>query len=95
MNFRDSGVLCLGVLAAGMVFLPGRGFMGPALWFGPPHLALMLPMAALIFCVVFFGTLYVWKMLTGDSLQKPLPALLALALAIRLTVDCARVLMWR
>jgi hypothetical protein len=69
--------------------------MGPALWFGAPHLALLLPLAALIFCVLFFGTLKFWKMLTGDSLQKPLPAVLALALAVRLTVDCARMLMWR
>jgi len=95
MNFRDPGIIVLGVAAAGIVFLPGRGFMGPALWFGPPHLAMMLPMAAIIFCVVYFGTLQIWKMLTGDPLQKPLPALLALALAVRLTVDCARMLMWR
>jgi hypothetical protein len=52
-------------------------------------------MAMLIFLVVFFGTLKFWKMLTGDALQKPLPALLALVLAIRLTVDCARMMMWR
>jgi hypothetical protein len=95
MNFRDPALLGLGALGAGIVFLPGRGLMGPALWFGAPHLALLLPLAALIFCVLFFGTLKFWKMLTGDSLQKPLPAVLALALAIRLTVDCARMLMWR
>lgn len=59
------------------------------------HWALMLAMAAVIFSVVYFGTLQVWKMLTGDSLKKPLPAILALVLAIRLTVDCARMLMWR
>jgi hypothetical protein len=95
MNFQNPAILVLGALAAGIVFLPGRGLMGPALWLGSPHLALLIPMAALIFCVLFFGTLKFWKMLTGDSLQKPLPALLALALAMRLTVDCARMLMWR
>jgi hypothetical protein len=30
----------------------------------------------------------------GDRLEKPLPAILALFPAIRLTVDCARMLMW-
>jgi hypothetical protein len=32
--------------------------------------------------------------MTGESLQKPLPAILALFLLVRLTVDCARMLMW-
>jgi hypothetical protein len=95
MNFRDPALLGLGAVGAAIVFLPGRGLMGPALWFGPPHAAWLVPMAMLIFLVVFFGTLKFWKMLTGDALQKPLPALLALVLAIRLTVDCARMMMWR
>jgi hypothetical protein len=45
--------------------------------------------------VVYFGTLKFWELLTGDRLRKPLPAILALGLGIRLTVDCARMMMWR
>jgi hypothetical protein len=55
---------------------------------------MLIPMAAVIFCAVYFGTLKFWELLTGDRLAKPLPAILALVLAIRLTVDCARMLMW-
>jgi len=51
-------------------------------------------MAAVIFCVVYFGTLKFWELLTGSRLQKPFPAILALWLGIRLSVDCARMLMW-
>jgi hypothetical protein len=59
------------------------------------HLMTLLALAFVIFCVVYFGTLKFWELLTGDRLQKPLPAVLALFLAVRLTVDCARMLMWR
>jgi hypothetical protein len=95
MDLRDPGVVALGAVGVGMLLLPGRGLLAPVLWFGPPHIGLLIPMALVIFGVVYFGTLQFWKMLTGDSLQKPLPALLALFLAVRLTVDCARTLMWR
>lgn len=95
MNFRDPGLLGLGALGAGVIFLPGRGLMFPAMWFGTPQVTWLLPMAIVIFCVVFFGTLRFWKLLTGDSLQKPLPSILALFLFIRLSVDCARLMMWR
>jgi hypothetical protein len=95
MNLRDPAVLGVGAIGAGALFVPGPGLMTPVLWFGHPHLTWVLPMAAVIFCVVFFGTLQFWKMLTGDALQKPLPAILALFLAIRLSVDCARMLMWQ
>jgi len=33
--------------------------------------------------------------LTGESLGKPFPAILAVFLVVRLTVDCAHILMWR
>lgn len=95
MDLRDPGVLGLGGVGVGMLLLPGRGLMAPVLWFGPPHVALLIPMALVIFCAVYFGTLQFWKMLSGDPLQKPLPALLAIFLVVRLTVDCARSLMWR
>lgn len=36
-----------------------------------------------------------WKLASGEALQHPLPALLAIFLAVRLSVDCARMLMWR
>jgi len=32
---------------------------------------------------------------TGEALGKPFPAILALFLFIRLTVDCASIMMWR
>ncbi len=95
MNFRDPEVVGLGVLGAGLIFLPGRGLMWPALWFGAPHVSLMISMAVGIFLVVYFGVLQFWKLASGDPLQPPLPALLALFLAVRLSVDCARMLMWR
>jgi hypothetical protein len=95
MNFRDPSLLVGGAVGAAIVFLPGRGFMGPAIWFGTPRMGLLIPMALVIFFAVFFGTLKFWKMLTGESLQKPIPGILALALAVRLTVDCARMMMWR
>ncbi len=53
-----------------------------------------IAMAALVFCVVYFGTLKFWQLITGDHLQKPFPQILALWLGIRLTVDCARMLRW-
>jgi hypothetical protein len=55
----------------------------------------MISMAVGIFLVVYFGVLQFWKLASGDPLQPPLPALLALFLAVRLSVDCARMLMWR
>jgi hypothetical protein len=55
----------------------------------------MISMAIVIFLVVYFGVLKFWKLASGEALQHPLPALLALFLAVRLSVDCARMLMWR
>jgi hypothetical protein len=55
---------------------------------------MLIAMAVVVFCVVYFGTLKFWQLLTGDRLQKPLPALLGLWLGIRLTVDCARIMRW-
>jgi hypothetical protein len=95
MNFRDPAIIVPGAVGAGILFLPGRGLMMPALLLGRPHLGLIIPMALVVFCVVYFGVLAFWKLLTGESLGKPFPAILALFLAIRLTVDCARILMWR
>ncbi len=68
--------------------------MWPARWFGAPRVSLMIAMAIVIFLVVYFGVLKFWKLASGDPLQPPLPALLALFLAVRLSVDCARMLMW-
>jgi len=59
------------------------------------HLFIMLALFAVIFCAVYFGTLKFWELLTGDRLQKPIPAVLALFLGIRLTVEFARMQMWR
>jgi hypothetical protein len=95
MNFRDPAIIVLSAVGAGIFFLPGRGLMLPAGLFGPPQWGLIIPMALVIFCVVFFGVLAFWKLLTGERLGKPFPAILALFLVIRLTVDCARLLMWR
>lgn len=75
--------------------MPGRGLMTPMMWFGPPHIGWVVAMAVVIFLALYFGVLQFWKLLTGDPLPKPLPAVLALFLAVRLTVDCARMLMWR
>ncbi len=55
----------------------------------------MLALFVVIFVAVYFGTLKFWELLTGDRLQKPIPAILALFLGVRLTVECARMLMWR
>ena len=44
MNFRDPSLLVGGAVGAAIVFMPGRGFMGPAMWFGTPRLGLMIPM---------------------------------------------------
>jgi hypothetical protein len=55
----------------------------------------MISMAIVIFLVVYFGVLKFWKLASGEALHHPLPALLALFLAVRLSVDCARTLMWR
>ncbi len=95
MNFSNPEVLGIGALGAGLIFLPGRGLMWPALCFGSPHVSLMISMAIVIFLVVYFGVLKFWKLASGEALQHPLPALLALFLAVRLSVDCARMLMWR
>ena len=95
MNFRDPAIIVPGAVGAGLLFVPGPGLMFPAMLFGSPHWQWLVPMALVIFCVVYFGTLSFWKLLTGDSLGKPFPALLALFLFIRLTVECARLMMWR
>jgi hypothetical protein len=95
MNFRDPAIILPSAIGAGFLFLPGRGLMMPAILFGPPHFGLLIPMALVVFCVVYFGVLAFWKLLTGESLGKPFPAILAVFLAIRLTVDCAHILMWR
>ena len=95
MNFRDPTIIVAGAAGAGSLFLPGRGLMLPAILFGPPRWGLIIPMALVIFCVVYFGVLGFWKLLTGERLGKPFPAILALFLAVRLTVECARILMWR
>jgi hypothetical protein len=68
--------------------------IGPVLRLGPPNFFMTIAMAVLVFCVVYFGTLKFWHLLTGDQLQKPFPAILALWLGVRLTVDCARMLRW-
>jgi hypothetical protein len=95
MNFRDPAIIVPGAAGAGFLFLPGRGLMLPAALFGPPQWQWVIPMALVIFAVVYFGTLGFWKLLTGEALGKPFPALLALFLFIRLSVDCARIMMWR
>jgi len=94
MNLRGPGYIAIAIGAAALGLMPGRGLMGPATYFGPPRFALLIPMAVVIFCAVYFGTLKFWELLTGDRLEKPLPTVLALFLAVRLTVDCARMLMW-
>jgi hypothetical protein len=95
MNFRDPAIIVPCAVGAGFLFLPGHGLMVPAMLFGPPHWGLIIPMALVIFCVVYFGVLAFWKLLTGESPGKPFPAILALFLFIRLTVECARLLLWR
>jgi hypothetical protein len=95
MDLRDPAIIVPSAVGAGFFFLPGRGLMLPATLFGPPHWGLIIPMALVIFCVVYFGVLAFWKLLTGERLGKPFPAILAVFLVIRLTVDCARILMWR
>ena len=95
MNFRDPAIILPSAVGAGFLFLPGRGLMMPASLFGPPHFGLIIPMALVVFCVVYFGVLAFWKLLTGESLGKPFPAILAVFLVVRLTVDCAHILMWR
>jgi hypothetical protein len=94
MNFRDPAIIVPAAVGAGFLFLPGRGLLLPVVLFGPPHWGLVIPMALVIFAVVYFGVLAFWKLLTGEQLGKPFPAILALFLFIRLTVDCARILMW-
>jgi hypothetical protein len=91
MNFR---VLGLGAVGAEIALLPGSGFLAPFLWVARPHAGLLIPLALLIFCVVYFGVIKFWELMTGESLQKPIPPVLALFLLVRLTVDCARTLMW-
>jgi hypothetical protein len=94
MNLRNLGVLILAIAGLAILLAPGAGLIAPAMWFGPPRAAMLISMAAVIFCVVYFGTLKFWQLLTGDKLEKPLPEILALFLFVRLIVDCARVLMW-
>jgi hypothetical protein len=94
MNLRHLAYIAIAIGGAALVLLPGPGLMGPAAYFGHPRFALLIPMAVVIFCAVYFGTLKFWELLTGDRLEKPLPTVLALVVAVRLTVDCARMLMW-
>ena len=94
MNFRTPGTWALAGLGAALFLLPRGSMVGPVLWFGPPHFFMTIAMAAVVFCVVYFGTLKFWELITGDRLQKPFPAILALWLGVRLTVDCARMLRW-
>jgi hypothetical protein len=95
MNFRDPAIIIPAAVGAGFLFLPGRGLLMPVALFGPPHWGLVIPLALVIFAVVYFGVLAFWRLLTGEKLGKPFPAILALFLVIRLTVECARILMWR
>ena len=95
MNFRDATIIIPCAVGAGLLFFPGPGLMTPVILFGSPHFAWVVPMALLIFVVVYFGTLTFWKLLTGEALGKPFPAILAVFLVVRLTVDCARILMWQ
>jgi hypothetical protein len=95
MNFRDPVIMVLCAVGAGFLFLPGPGLMIPTVLFGSPHWGLIVAMALLIFCVVYFGVLAFWKLLTGETLGKPFLMILAVFLVIRLTVECARILMWR
>jgi hypothetical protein len=94
MNLRDPAIIVPGAVGAGFLFLPGRGLLVPMVLFGPPRWEMVIVMAAVIFVVVYFGVLAFWRLLTGEKLGKPFPALLALFLFMRLTVDCARMLMW-
>ena len=94
MDFRNPGIIALAVVCAAVLFLPGHGLMGPAMWLGGPRVSRVVPLALVIFCVLYFGTLKFWELVTGDRLEKPLPAILALFLAMKITVDCARMLMW-
>jgi hypothetical protein len=94
MNFRTPGTWALAGLGAVLLLLPRGSMVGPVLWFGPPHFFMTIAMAAVVFCAVYFGTLKFWELITGDRLQKPFPAILALWLGVRLTVDCARMLRW-
>jgi hypothetical protein len=57
MSFRDPTIIVAGAAGAGFLFLPGRGLMLPAILFGPPRWGLIIPMALVIFCVVYFGVL--------------------------------------
>lgn len=95
MNFRDPAIIVPSAVGAGFLFVPGPGLLTPLMLFGSPHWGLVIPMALVIFAVVYFGVLAFWRLLTGEKLGKPFPAILALFLFIRLTVDCARILMWR
>jgi hypothetical protein len=94
MNLRNPWLLVLVAVAAAFILLPGHGLLGPAAWWGEPHAGRVISMAAVIFCAVYFGTLKLWELITGERLEKPLPEILALFLLVRLTVDCARMLMW-
>ena len=94
MNARTPGTLAVVGLGIGLLFWPRGMFMGEGGFWGPGHPTMFVAMEALVFCVVYFGTLKFWELLTGDKLQRPLPAILALWLGIRLTVDCARVMRW-
>ena len=94
MNFRTPGTRALVGIGVLLLLTPRGSLLAPALWFGPPHVAIVLVMALVVFCAVYFGTLKFWELLTGDRLKKPFPEILALWLGVKLVVDCARMLRW-
>lgn len=96
MNFRTASTLLLVGAGAALLLFPGGNMMrGAAALFGQqPNAVMAVAMTAVMFCAVYFGTLKLWELLTGDRLQKPFPQILAVWLGVRLTVDCARMLRW-
>jgi len=94
MNFRTPGTLALLVIGMLLLLTLKGSLLAPASWFGSPHVAMTLAMALVVFCAVYFGTLKLWELLTGDRLKKPFPQILALWLGVKLVVDCARMLRW-
>jgi hypothetical protein len=90
MDFRNPGIIALAVVCAAVLFLPGHGLMGPAMWLGGPRVSRVVPLALVIFCVLYFGTLKFWELVTGDRLEKPLPAILALCAHADVVVSTQR-----
>ena len=73
MDLRDPAIIVPSAVGAGFFFLPGRGLMLPATLFGPAHWGLIIPMALVIFCVVYFGVLAFWKLLTAKGSGSRFP----------------------